>query len=160
MLDATAGSLIGVGGIVLLPLDVLRIRAQMNPAAIAARGIIKIFKQERLAFRLQRVLLSAKCSSHVTFVQNFVASIFGAPARILVAQALDVIKTRVQSRPYNSPESGISIVRNLIQQDGASALFEGLMPKLSVLGPKLNFSYAVAQHLIAYFKTFSGLITI
>ncbi|CCI50576.1 unnamed protein product [Albugo candida] len=147
MLDATAGSLIGVGGIVLLPLDVLRIRAQMNPAAIAARGIIKIFKQERLAF-------------HVTFVQNFVASIFGAPARILVAQALDVIKTRVQSRPYNSPESGISIVRNLIQQDGASALFEGLMPKLSVLGPKLNFSYAVAQHLIAYFKTFSGLITI
>ncbi|CCI46516.1 unnamed protein product [Albugo candida] len=175
MLHATAGSLIGVGEIVLLPLDVLKIRAQTNPAAIAGRGIIEIFKQERFAlyrgagwtaarnapgsFALfggsavcKEYFFQLKNFSDATFFQNFVASIFGASASILVAQPLDVIKTRVQSRPYNSPESGMSIVRNSIQQEGASALFKGLVPKLSVVGPKLVFSFAVAQHLIAYFE--------
>ena len=71
---------------------------------------------------------------------------------LIVAQPLDVIKTRVQSRPYNSPESGMTIIRNLIKQEGGSALFKGLVPKLSVVGPKLVFSFAVAQHLIAYFE--------
>ena len=76
---------------------------------------------------------------------------------IAVAQPLDVIKTRIQSRPFDSPESGMTIVRNLLQAEGPGGLFKGLIPKLSVVGPKLVFSFAVAQHLIAYFeKSFSS----
>jgi hypothetical protein len=46
VLHATAGSLIGVGEIVLLPLDILKIRAQTNPAAIGGRGVLHIFRDE------------------------------------------------------------------------------------------------------------------
>ena len=67
----------------------------------------------------------------------------------IVAQPLDVIKTRVQARPFDSPETGIQVIRNLLRHEGPGALFKGLVPKLSVVGPKLVFSFAVAQHMIA-----------
>ncbi|RLN90195.1 hypothetical protein BBJ28_00001862, partial [Nothophytophthora sp. Chile5] len=180
MMHATAGSMIGVGEIALLPLDVLKIRAQTNPAAIAGQGVVKIFKTEGMAlyrgagwtaarnapgsFALfggsafaKEYFFQLEDFNSATFFQNFVASISGASASIigtfpLLAQPLDVIKTRVQSRPFDSPESGMSVVRNLLKTEGPGALFKGLIPKLSVVGPKLVFSFAVAQHLIAYFE--------
>ncbi|RLN93565.1 hypothetical protein BBJ28_00001712, partial [Nothophytophthora sp. Chile5] len=179
MMHATAGSMIGVGEIALLPLDVLKIRAQTNPAAIAGQGVVKIFKTEGMAlyrgagwtaarnapgsFALfggsafaKEYLFQLEDFNSATFFQNFVASISGASASIIgaspLAQPLDVIKTRVQSRPFDSPESGMSVVRNLLKTEGPGALFKGLIPKLSVVGPKLVFSFAVAQHLIAYFE--------
>lgn len=179
MMHATAGSLIGIGEIALLPLDVLKIRAQTNPEAIAGRGVAQIFKQEGFAlyrgaawtaarnapgsFALfggsavcKEYLFSLENYSDATFFQNFVASISGASASIIVAQPLDVIKTRIQSRPFDSPESGVTVIRNLLKNEGPGALFKGLVPKLSVVGPKLVFSFAVAQHLIAYFEKSFG----
>ena len=84
-----------------------------------------------------------------TFAQNFVASILGASGSILVAQPLDVIKTRIQTRPFDAPESGTTVIRNLLKHEGPSALFKGVIPKLSVVGPKLVFSFTIAQHVIA-----------
>ncbi|DAZ96629.1 TPA: hypothetical protein N0F65_005808 [Lagenidium giganteum] len=179
MMHATAGSLIGIGEIALLPLDVLKIRAQTNPQAIAGRGVIQIFQQEGLAlyrgagwtaarnapgsFALfggsavcKEYLFALEDFSDATFFQNFVASISGASASIIVAQPLDVIKTRVQARPFDSPETGVQVIKNLLKNEGAGALFKGLVPKLSVVGPKLVFSFAVAQHLIAYFEKAFG----
>ncbi|CAI5713921.1 unnamed protein product [Peronospora effusa] len=180
MMHAAAGSLIGVGEIALLPLDVLKIRAQTNPAAIAGKGVAHIFKTEGFAlyrgaawtaarnapgsFALfggsalaKEYLFQLENYNNATFFQNFVASILGASASIIVAQPLDVVKTRIQSRPFDSPESGMTIVRNLLKAEGPGGLFKGLIPKLSVVGPKLVFSFAVAQHLIAYFeKSFSS----
>lgn len=175
MMHATAGSLIGIGEIALLPLDVLKIRAQTNPAAIAGKGVVNIFTTEGFAlyrgagwtaarnapgsFALfggsalaKEYIFQLEDYNSATFFQNFVASISGASASIIVAQPLDVIKTRIQSRPFDSPESGMTVVRNLLKAEGPSALFKGLIPKLSVVGPKLVFSFAVAQHLIAYFE--------
>merc|ERR1719245_1107231 len=48
MIYATAGSLMGIGEIFLLPLDILKIRAQTNPDSIKGRGIFSIFKEEGL----------------------------------------------------------------------------------------------------------------
>ncbi|KAG2765591.1 hypothetical protein JG687_00004383 [Phytophthora cactorum] len=175
MMHASAGSLIGIGEIALLPLDVLKIRAQTNPAAIAGKGVAHIFKTEGFAlyrgagwtaarnapgsFALfggsalaKEYIFQLEDYNSATFFQNFVASISGASASIIVAQPLDVIKTRIQSRPFDSPESGMTVVRNLLKSEGTGALFKGLIPKLSVVGPKLVFSFAVAQHLIAYFE--------
>jgi hypothetical protein len=39
-------SLIGIGEIVLLPLDVLKIKRQTNPEAFRGRGVLKIIKDE------------------------------------------------------------------------------------------------------------------
>ena len=46
MLHATAGSLIGIGEIILLPLDVLKIKRQTNPEAFRGRGVAKIIADE------------------------------------------------------------------------------------------------------------------
>merc|ERR1739841_43157 len=86
-----------------------------------------------------------------TWAQDASASTAGAIASISVAQPLDVVKTRIQNRPFNSPESGVSIITNLMKNEGVGGFFKGLTPKLMVVGPKLVFSFTVAQHTIAYF---------
>jgi hypothetical protein len=46
IMHATAGSIIGIGEIVLLPLDVLKIKRQTNPEAFRGRGLIRIIADE------------------------------------------------------------------------------------------------------------------
>jgi hypothetical protein len=46
IMHATAGSLIGIGEIILLPLDVLKIKRQTNPEAFRGRGLFKIIADE------------------------------------------------------------------------------------------------------------------
>lgn len=45
-MHATAGSIIGIGEIVILPLDVLKIKRQTNPEAFRGRGLFKIIADE------------------------------------------------------------------------------------------------------------------
>jgi hypothetical protein len=46
MMQATAGSLTGIGEVVLLPLDALKIKRQVNPDAFRGRGAVRIFIEE------------------------------------------------------------------------------------------------------------------
>lgn len=48
MIYAVAGSIMGVGEIVLLPLDVLKIKAQTNPETLQGRGVFRILADEGL----------------------------------------------------------------------------------------------------------------
>lgn len=175
-LHALSGAFVGVGEVVLLPLDVLKIKSQNNPAALRGRGLIAILREERLAglyrgagwtvarnapgsFALFGA--SAFVKGHVfglenfndaTFMQTFAASAAGGLASITVASPLDVIKTRLQTRDFNSGESGFQILRDLLKKEGPGALFKGLVPKVLVVGPKLVFSFTIAQHTIAMFE--------
>uniref|UniRef100_A0A6S9FYM8 Mitochondrial carrier protein n=1 Tax=Ditylum brightwellii TaxID=49249 RepID=A0A6S9FYM8_9STRA len=174
MISATAGSMIGVGEVFLLPLDALKIKAQTAPEQLKGRGVVEIFMKEGRglyrgagwtaarnapgSFALFGGNSAAKSfmgigddRERATWTQDALASCAGAIASISVAQPLDVIKTRIQSRPFNSPESGMSIVSNLVKNEGVGAFFKGLAPKLMVVGPKLVFSFTIAQHTIAYF---------
>jgi len=110
--------------VVLLPLDALKVKAQTAPEQLKGRGIFG----------------------------DAIASCIGATASITVAQPLDVIKTRIQNRPFDSPESGGTIFKRLIKNEGMGGLFKGLTPKLIVVGPKLVFSFTVAQQVISYFE--------
>jgi hypothetical protein len=175
LLAATSGSLIGVGEVVLLPLDALKVKAQTAPEQLQGRGVVNIFMNEGFSlyrgagltamrnapgsFALFGGNMAAKNAMGVgedgvmaTWTQDAIASCVGAIASITVAQPLDVIKTRIQKRPFDSPESGLTIFRRLMQNEGMSGLFKGLTPKIIVVGPKLVFSFTVAQHLIAYFE--------
>jgi hypothetical protein len=98
-------------------------------------------------------------------MQNFVASIAGASASLIVSAPLDVIKTRIQNRNFDNPESGFRIVGSMIRNEGLTSFFKGLVPKVCFLwpksqkyspdilqllmtGPKLVFSFWLAQTLI------------
>ena len=66
-----------------------------------------------------------------TWTQNFIASVAGAVASITVAAPLDTIKTRIQNANFEHKASGVKIVRDLLREEGATALFKGLTPKVT-----------------------------
>ncbi|MCJ1344211.1 hypothetical protein MMC31_002414 [Peltigera leucophlebia] len=174
IMHATAGSLIGIGEIVLLPLDVLKIKRQTNPDAFRGRGVFRIVADEGMglyrgagwtaarnapgSFALfggsafaKEYLYKLNDYNSASWLQNFVASIAGASASLLVSAPLDVIKTRIQNRNFENPESGFKIVRNMMKHEGFFSFFKGLTPKLLMTGPKLVFSFWLAQTLIPAF---------
>ncbi|KAL1897547.1 high copy suppressor of abf2 [Ceratocystis pirilliformis] len=174
ILHSTAGSLIGIGEIVLLPLDVLKIKRQTNPEAFRGRGVLAIVKDE--GFNLYRgwgwtaarnapgsfalfggsaftkeYVFALQDYNKATWFQNFIASIGGATASLIVSAPLDVIKTRIQNRNFENPESGFRILTNMARNEGFGSFFKGLFPKLLMTGPKLVFSFWLAQTLIPAF---------
>ncbi|TLS23503.1 uncharacterized protein PpBr36_06356 [Pyricularia pennisetigena] len=174
ILHSTAGSLIGIGEIVLLPLDVLKIKRQTNPEAFRGRGVLAIIKDEGFglyrgwgwtaarnapgSFALfggsafaKEFLFKLEDYNKATWFQNFVASIAGSSASLVVSAPLDVIKTRIQNRNFENPESGFRILSNMARKEGFSSFFKGLVPKLLMTGPKLTFSFWLAQTLIPAF---------
>lgn len=68
--------------------------------------------------------------SQATWTQNFIASIAGAVASITVAAPLDTVKTRIQNANFEQKVSGWTVVRDLVRNEGASAFFKGLTPKV------------------------------
>ncbi|KAI2626830.1 putative YHM1 [Xylaria nigripes] len=174
VLHSTAGSLIGIGEIVLLPLDVLKIKRQTNPDAFRGRGIMKIIRDEGFglyrgwewtaarnapgSFALfggsaftKEYVFGLSDYNKATWFQNFVASIAGASASLVVSGPLDVIKTRIQNRNFENPETGFRILSNMAKNEGLTSFFKGLIPKLLMTGPKLVFSFWLAQTLIPTF---------
>ncbi|KAI0744332.1 mitochondrial carrier [Daedaleopsis nitida] len=177
MLQATAGSLTGIGEVVLLPLDALKIKRQVNPEAFRGRGVIRIFMEEGTtlyrgwgwtvarnapgSFALfgasaatKEYMFGIQDYHKATWGQNFVASIAGAIASITVAAPLDTVKTRIQNANFEQKVSGVTVVKDLIKNEGTAALFKGLTPKILVVGPKLVFSYTLAQSLIPWFSKY------
>ncbi|KIW28795.1 hypothetical protein, variant [Cladophialophora immunda] len=174
MLNATAGSLIGIGEVGLLPLDVLKIRMQTNPDVLRSRGFLQIVKDEGFglyrgagwtaarnapgSFALfggssftKEYFFKLEDYNAATWGQNFVASVAGAAASLLVSSPLDVIKVRIQSRSHSDPESGIRIMTNMVKNEGVMSFFKGIVPKMLMTGPKLVFSFWLAQTLIPAF---------
>lgn len=175
-LHAMSGAVVGIGEVILLPLDVLKIKSQSNPDALKGRGLMTILREERIS-RLYRgagwtmarnapgsfALFGASAFvkarvfgldnfNDASFAQTFAASIAGGVASITVASPLDVIKTRIQARDFGSTVTGAQIFTDLMRKEGPGALFKGLVPKLLVVGPKLVFSFTIAQHMIANFE--------
>ena len=52
MISAVSGSLIGIGEIGLLPLDILKIKSQVNPEALSNKGIVELLKKRDLIYML------------------------------------------------------------------------------------------------------------
>uniref|UniRef100_A0A6B2LBX0 Mitochondrial carrier protein n=1 Tax=Arcella intermedia TaxID=1963864 RepID=A0A6B2LBX0_9EUKA len=164
--SAIAGSIMGVGEVVLLPLDVLKIKAQTNPEVLRGKGLMEILSHPRALYSgagwtaarnapgsfalfggnafVLHTLFHLKDVTEATVAQNLWASVGGAVASITVAAPLDVIKTRIQRASFESRESGFTILTKMARQEGLSSFFKGLVPKLFVVGPKLIFSMTVA----------------
>merc|ERR1711939_756931 len=104
MMSSFAGSLTGIGEIVLLPLDVLKIKRQTNPEAFRGRGVVRIVRDEGFglyrgwgwtaarnapgSFALfggsaaaKQYLYKLEDYNAATWTQNFVASIAGSVRR-------------------------------------------------------------------------------
>ena len=72
---------------------------------------------------VKEYLFGLKDYSKATFIQNFCASIGGAITSIIVAQPPDIVKTRIQNKPFDSPETGTQIIRKMMIKEGNSTIF-------------------------------------
>jgi hypothetical protein len=68
--------------------------------------------------------------SKATWGQNFIASVAGAVASITVAAPLDTIKTRIQNANFETKVHGLRVVGDLMRNEGPTAFFKGLTPKV------------------------------
>jgi hypothetical protein len=177
MISAVSGSIMGVGEILLLPLDVLKIKAQTNPESFKGRGVVKIFADEGMnlyagagwtaarnapgSFALfggsafvKDIVFALEDHRDATFAQETMGSVVGACASIAVAQPLDVIKTRIQRNAFGGETKvgGFTIIGTMLKNEGPGAFFKGFAPKLMVVGPKLIFSFTIAQQLMNFFS--------
>ena len=177
IMHATAGSITGIGEVILLPLDVLKIKRQTNPKAFRGRGVMRIVADE--GFSLYRgwgwtaarnapgsfalfggsaaakeYLFQLSDYNTASWYQNFIASIAGASASLIVSAPLDVIKTRIQNQNFENRVRGTTVVAKMMKKEGFTSFFKGLTPKLLMTGPKLVFSFWLAQTLIPAFGKF------
>jgi hypothetical protein len=173
LIQSVSGAIIGAGEVFLLPLDILKIKMQTNPDLLKNQSLLKIINKERMnlykgtgmtimrnvpgSFALfggnsfsKEYLFKLNDYSNASFFQNFVSSTFGAFCSITVSSPMDVIKTRIQAD--NNNFSSRQIILDLIKKEGVGSFFKGLGPKLMIVGPKLVFSFTVAQELISYFQ--------
>lgn len=175
-IHAFTGAAVGVGEVLIVPLDVLKIKRQTNPEALKGRGLLALIRTEGIAnlysgsiwtaarngpgsFALfggaalaKDRLFQLQDFNDATWFQNFVAAIVGSFACITIANPLDVIKTRVQNKDFGERVSGIEIIRNMIRNEGASSFFKGFTPKVLIVGPKLIFAYTSANILTQWIE--------
>jgi hypothetical protein len=172
--NAISGAVMGAGEVMLLPFDVMKIKSQTNPE-VRKLGLSGLVKQEGIAglyagagFTAARNVMGsfmlfgvnswvkstivAQNGEKPTFLQLAISSTAGSVSSILVACPLDVVKTRIQSGSH-SGLSGTTIIRNMYQQEGLGGFFKGAIPKVAVVGPKLIFSFTLAQYLINLFSS-------
>lgn len=172
MSESVAGCLIGIGEVVLLPLDRLKVLSQTNPEALKNRGLLGIIRQEGIAglyagtfvtmtrnapgsFCLfggtaftKDVIFGLEDYSKATFFQNMCASAVGSCVSITVTNPMDVIKTRIQNKDFGAKHSGASILASIVKEEGFGAFFKGLTPKVVASAPKLVFAYTMTEYFL------------
>ena len=171
--NALAGSLVGAGEVTLLPFDVLKIKSQTN-AEYRKMTFSEIVRKEGVSGLYAGAGITAMRNIFGSFmlfgVNSFVkqtmedggakpgfaklaiSSTAGSVCSILVACPLDVVKTRMQSGNF-SGQSATSIISGIAREEGLGAFFKGAIPKVFTVGPKLVFSFTLAQYLISMFSS-------
>ncbi|ORC84939.1 mitochondrial carrier protein [Trypanosoma theileri] len=168
MTESIAGCLVGIGEVMLLPLDRLKVLSQTNEAALRD-GVVQLVRREGISgmyagtcvtmmrnapgsFSLfggaaftKDVVFHLEDYRKATFFQNMCASTVGACLGVTVTNPMDVIKTRVQNKDPGSKLSAAGALKRLLQDEGASALFKGLTPKVIASAPKLVFAYSMTE---------------
>ena len=177
-MEATAGSIVAVLEISVLPFDRMKVLSQTNRKTIGSRGMIRIAAQEGVATlyagacvaALRNVIgtsvlfgATAMTKEYVfhlqdyrkaTLLQNMLCSTVGACLGVLCSSPVDVIKTRVQNKDLGSGVRGLGIFLSIMRKEGPSALFKGVIPKVLSSAPRLIFAYTATEYFTKALRKF------
>ncbi|KAG8342991.1 putative Mitochondrial carrier protein [Trypanosoma vivax] len=170
MMESTAGSIIGLGEVILLPLDRLKVLSQTNEKALS-NGVLRLLRCEGVRGMYAGAVVTMARNTpgsfclfggtaftkefafqlddlqKATLYQNICASSVGACLGITVTNPLDVIKTRVQNRDVSTSLTAMQALRQLLREEGYRALSKGVIPKIAASAPKLVFAYTLTEYL-------------
>ena len=91
----------------------------------------------------------------LSFNQYLFISFFTTNMSIFLTSPFDVIKTRMQNKNFGKQPLVTNLLYSLIKNEGFTALYKGLIPKLFTIGPKITFSFTMAQYFITQFELYS-----
>ncbi len=150
---ATSGSLVGGGEVVLLPLDVLKVKFQTNKSVYQEKSFWDIWKSENPYRGLSATLPRNIIGSGALFgtreylkangVNSDVANLAGITVSIVVTSPFDVIKTRMQA--VQEAVSPLEVFKTTVAKEGVAALSKGVVTKVITQGPKWAVCFAVAD---------------
>jgi len=171
LLNACSGGIVGAGEVIILPLDILRIKAQTNPQALkdglalnintlaglyrgweftASRnmlGYFTLFGTNSVVYT--RIL--GKERKDCTFPETVFASACAGVSCLFFTSPLDVIKVRIQNKAFDDVRGGVSLFKDLMKNEGPGALFKGLGPKITAVVPKWTFTITLAPTFIDWY---------
>lgn len=179
MTESLAGSLVGIGEIVLLPLDRLKVLSQTNEAALKNRSLLTILRSEGLglyagagvtalrnapgSFALfggaaftKDIIFGLEDYRSATLFQNMCASTVGSVLSITITNPMDVVKTRIQNKAFGESVSGLKVISDIVKTEGPGAFFKGLSPKVIASAPKLVFAYTMTEYFVKVLTGKSG----
>ncbi|CCW63641.1 unnamed protein product [Phytomonas sp. EM1] len=181
MLEATAGCLVGVSEVVLLPFDRMKVLNQTNASVIQGRGLFSVIRREGMRKLYAGTITTAVRNAtgsfllfggaaftkeHVfklndyreaTVMQNLVSSTVGGCVGVFFTSPIDVIKTRQQSQRLNESLSGWQILRKTLRAEGPSAFYKGIAPKIITSAPRLVFSYTMTEYFTKFLRRNSSI---
>ena len=152
-----SGAIVGASETILMPFDILKIRAQTNTLNNGLFGLIKtnptaLFKGAK--YTAIRGSISSSClfgvkaisddmyKDHTKLSKHVIGSTYAGLSAVMLASPFDVLKTRAQTGSYNG-----NILKELIIKEGYRGLFLGIVPKTIVISPKLIFSFFIASYI-------------
>jgi hypothetical protein len=173
LLDAMAGSLIGMGEVIFLPLDYLKTNLQNKSSTFNGRNMLSVlFSKEGYTgwptilsrnFIGSAILFGISSATYeyafnltnrkdATNMQNFTASALGAMSSVVLTMPWDVVKTRmqIQNPKINAGSekvSGLKLAKKMLVTEGLPALFKGGGVKTLSTGGKLTFGLTAYRSL-------------
>ncbi|EPY38076.1 mitochondrial carrier protein [Angomonas deanei] len=179
LIDATAGCLIGLGEVFLLPLDRLKVLSQTNEAAMS-KGLFHLLRSEGITGMYAGTLVTmcrnapgsfclfggtAFTKNYIfglqdyrsaTFFQNTCAATIGACCSIAISNPMDVVKTRVQQATEGERKNAIFTATAMLREEGVTSFFKGLTPKIVASAPKLIFAYTMTEYFVKLMNPVKG----
>lgn len=150
-----SGSIVGAVETVLVPLDIIKIRAQTNNLNEGLYSLIKnnpksLFRGINYSFIRGSIssscLFGVKAMSDEYFKdcnrikKHMIGSSLAGTTAVILASPFDVLKTRSQTGTYTG-----NVFIQLVKTEGIRGLFLGIVPKTIIISPKLIFSFFVAS---------------
>jgi len=171
--ETISGSIIGIGEIFFMPLDVLKIKKQTNINTFNKRSLYQLIKEENFhnyykgspitALRnciaignfffinsiIREYLFEKTNQWELTFQQYAFTSLCSSIISITISAPFDLVKTRIQNKNFGEKVNSFITISNIIKHEGYKAFFKGLNTKLFIIAPKIIFSYSISQYLIS-----------
>lgn len=167
VLDGLAGSMIGVGEVIFLPIDYIKTNKQNKNDVFRNRDMFTLLRSTEgyagwrtvatrnffgsaflfgISSATYEYLFKIQNRKEANHMQNFTASAFGSTVSVVGTMPWDVVKTRMQISSSNvsaKKETGSTVAKNMLLNEGVSSFFKGGGTKATASVMKLTFGLTV-----------------
>lgn len=87
---------------------------------------------------------------------SILSGCFGGVAQVITGQPFDCIKVRLQTAPPGSKNSIMSVVKNIISNEGYGAFYKGTVTPLLGIGACVSVQFGCNEFMKSYFAKLNG----